>query len=213
MVFDEVDKQRYHRQETGTPALLTNQAGDPAQIPFNQRMFTESQPTQNTVARGVPQHQEEEAGEPYINMQPSVPDDNTEMEDTIVLRTPHPRTDTESQRNPATLVSEETRMQRPQRVRKPVDLFKPAVWRVRAIIARTNDEPRTLEEALGSDDAANWKTAWDSEVKSLTDNGTWILEDLPEGRTAIGCRWVFKIKEDGRYKAPLVAKGYAQARD
>ena len=34
---------------------------------------------------------------------------------------------------------------------------------------------------------------------------------MPEGRTAIGCRWVFKIKEDGRYKAPLVAKGYVQA--
>ena len=39
--------------------------------------------------------------------------------------------------------------------------------------------------------------------------------DLPEGRKAIGCKWVFKIKRgaDGeveRYKARLVAKGYSQ---
>ena len=79
------------------------------------------------------------------------------------------------------------------------------------MVAHTKEEPRTLAEALASDDAADWWQAWDSEVKSLKDNGTWVLENLPEGRTAIGCRWVFKIKEDGRYKARLVAKGYAQA--
>ena len=139
-----------------------------------------------------------------------MPDDDTEMEDTIVLRAPQPRTDTELQRSPAIQVSEETRPQRPQRIRKPVDLFKPKAWRVRAMVARTNEEPRTLAEALALDDAADWRKAWDCEVKSLKDNKTWVLEDLPEGRTAIGCRWVFKIKEDGRYKARLVAKGYTQ---
>ena len=39
---------------------------------------------------------------------------------------------------------------------------------------------------------------------------------MPEGKKAIGCKWVYKIKHnaDGsisRYKAHLVAKGYAQA--
>ena len=79
------------------------------------------------------------------------------------------------------------------------------------MVAHTKEEPRTLAEALASDDAADWRQAWDSEVKSLKGNGTWVLENLPEGRTVIGCRWVFKIKEDGRYKARHVAKGYAQA--
>ena len=78
------------------------------------------------------------------------------------------------------------------------------------MVVHTKEELRTLAEALASDDAADWQQAWDLEVKSLKENGTWVLENLPEGRTGIGCHWVVNIKEDGRYKARLVAKGYAQ---
>lgn len=43
----------------------------------------------------------------------------------------------------------------------------------------------------------------------------WVAEDLPPGRKAIGCKWVFAIKQDplGRilkYKARLVAQGCSQ---
>ena len=53
------------------------------------------------------------------------------------------------------------------------------------------------------------------EFMSLVDNGTFMPVQLPPGRKAIGCRWVFKLKRkaDGsidRYKARLVAKGYSQ---
>lgn len=42
--------------------------------------------------------------------------------------------------------------------------------------------------------------------------------DLPPGKKAIGTKWVFKLKRTpdrtiSRYKAPLVAKGYAQNKD
>ena len=33
--------------------------------------------------------------------------------------------------------------------------------------------------------------------------------DVPKGRRLIGCRWVFKIKRDGTYRARLVALGYS----
>ena len=54
-----------------------------------------------------------------------------------------------------------------------------------------------------------------SEYDALMRNGTWTLVDLPASRTAIGCKWVFRVKEnpDGsvnKYKARLVAKGFHQ---
>ena len=53
------------------------------------------------------------------------------------------------------------------------------------------------------------------EMQALDDSGTWNLVQLPAGKKAIGCHWVFavKVNPDGlaaRLKAQLVAKGYAQ---
>ena len=46
-------------------------------------------------------------------------------------------------------------------------------------------------------------------------NQSWELTELPENKSAIGCKWLFKskFKSDGsidKFKARLVAKGYAQ---
>ena len=76
-------------------------------------------------------------------------------------------------------------------------------------------EPSSFEEAAGAADGKLWKAAMDSEMNSQLENKSWTLTQLPSGRKAIGCKWVFKIKRkaDGsleRYKARLVAKGYSQ---
>ncbi|CAI7780421.1 unnamed protein product [Closterium sp. NIES-53] len=76
-------------------------------------------------------------------------------------------------------------------------------------------EPATLNEALESSGAEEWKKAMESELKSIEENGTWELVELPEGRKAITPKWLFKIKSDAdgkieRYKSRLVAKGYQQ---
>ncbi|CAI7881170.1 unnamed protein product [Closterium sp. NIES-54] len=76
-------------------------------------------------------------------------------------------------------------------------------------------EPATLKEALESSDAEEWKKAMESELKSIEENGTWELVELPEGRKAITSKWLFKIKSDvdgkiERYKSGLVAKEYQQ---
>lgn len=77
------------------------------------------------------------------------------------------------------------------------------------------DEPGTYREAVASPNAAKWTEAMEVEMNSILENDTWELVDLPPGRRAIGCKWVFKIKlndlnEIARYKARLVAKGFSQ---
>lgn len=62
----------------------------------------------------------------------------------------------------------------------------------------------------------NWKigiSTMNTELKALTDNETWILNDVPDGKVPIGWRWVYKIKYHAngsieQYKACLVSKGY-----
>ncbi|CAI7889366.1 unnamed protein product [Closterium sp. NIES-54] len=76
-------------------------------------------------------------------------------------------------------------------------------------------EPATFKEALESSDAEEWKKAMESKLKSIEENDTWELVELPEGRKAITSKWLFKIKSDADgkidcYKFRLVAKGYQQ---
>ena len=77
------------------------------------------------------------------------------------------------------------------------------------------NEPQSYQEAIESEDAVEWKKATDKEYQSLIDNKTWVKVKLPNGRSPIGCKWVYKLKlnqrgEIERYKARLVAKGYSQ---
>ncbi|GMI66032.1 hypothetical protein HRI_000272500 [Hibiscus trionum] len=64
-------------------------------------------------------------------------------------------------------------------------------------------------------DDPDWRAAVMAEYQALISNGTWDIVELPVGRKAVGCKWLFKVKlkADGtvdRFKARLVAKGFAQ---
>ena len=55
----------------------------------------------------------------------------------------------------------------------------------------------------------------DEEMAALYGNETWDLVPFHKGKNTIGCKWVYKVKQNNygnvrRYKARLVAKGYAQ---
>ena len=79
-----------------------------------------------------------------------------------------------------------------------------------ALLAGQDLDLETLTDALNSPEHENWIAAWQSELISLAQNNTWVIEPLPENRTAIRCRWLFKNKGHRRFKAWLVAKGYSQ---
>jgi hypothetical protein len=53
------------------------------------------------------------------------------------------------------------------------------------------------------------------ELDALHKTHTWDMTTLPSGKSAVGCKWIYKIKTraDGsveRYKARLVARGFTQ---
>ena len=91
---------------------------------------------------------------------------------------------------------------RPQRTWPVREMFPPAAWQAFMAMA---EEPSTLQEALEGKDAATWRAAWESEMDSLQKNQTWVIENTPLDRNRVGCRWLLKRKEDGRFKVRLVA--------
>jgi hypothetical protein len=76
-------------------------------------------------------------------------------------------------------------------------------------------EPTSYKDAMTRDDRIEWEQAIQEEYDSITVANTWTLVDLPPGRKAIKCKWIFKLKRNAhgeidRYKARLVAKGFSQ---
>ena len=75
--------------------------------------------------------------------------------------------------------------------------------------------PANHREAMMRHDAEEWKKVEDKELEMLKSMGVYVDENLPEGRKAIGNRWVFEFKLDVNggppiYKARLVAQGFSQ---
>ncbi|MCO5593034.1 hypothetical protein L7F22_047039 [Adiantum nelumboides] len=108
------------------------------------------------------------------------------------------------------------KLRRSGRHKNPVDrlTYDSYVARHCAYMAKiVQDKEHTcFDEAIGN---MKWEQAMDEEMAALDVNETWKLVPLPDGKKSIGCKWVYKVKHnaDGsisRYKATLVAKGYAQ---
>ncbi|CAH9093346.1 unnamed protein product [Cuscuta epithymum] len=73
-------------------------------------------------------------------------------------------------------------------------------------------EPNNFGEAVRD---PQWREAMSREIQALERTSTWEIRDLPPGKKAIYCKWVYKIKykSDGsveRYKARLVVCGNRQ---
>lgn len=93
----------------------------------------------------------------------------------------------------------------PERYRRLEDIYN-------CSFALTAADPSTFEEASKHE---GWMAAMRDEMESIQKNQTWYLTALPEGKKAIGLKWIYKTKlnPDGselRKKARIVAKGFAQ---
>ena len=79
-----------------------------------------------------------------------------------------------------------------------------------------NDKPKSFQEARHHPDPierAKWRTSIRKEFQDMIKRGVWRNKkksDIPSNRRLVGCKWVFKKKRDGRYRARLVAQGFTQ---
>ena len=78
------------------------------------------------------------------------------------------------------------------------------------------DYPESFDEAWNHEDPEErekWREAILLEFKNMNDRKVWQIvkkEEVPEGKTLIGSRWVFRKKSNGIFRACLVALGYHQ---
>jgi len=84
--------------------------------------------------------------------------------------------------------------------------------RLHPTLLLTHTEPSGYKQAMNTPE---WLQAMQAKYNALMDNKTWSLVTLPSGRHSIGCKWVFRIKQNpddsiNKYKARLVAKGFHQ---
>ena len=99
-------------------------------------------------------------------------------------------------------------LRRSERIRRPPARFDDF------IMLTDCGEPSCYKDALLREDKASWELAMKVEMDSLKQNQTWDLVQLPKGKKALPCKWVYRLKitrdAKTRHKARLVAKGFKQ---
>ena len=56
----------------------------------------------------------------------------------------------------------------------------------------SSEDPTNYEQAMVHNDSKQWQDAMMDELESIKKNDVWELTALPNGRKAIGCKWVLK---------------------
>ncbi|GJW10495.1 enolase 1, partial [Tanacetum coccineum] len=104
--------------------------------------------------------------------------------------------------NVTTPVNEDTMVHENQTLRDDDTLSSPQSPNV-------DTEEQIQKENLTRGHHKHWRSKMDSELEELEHNRTWIIEELPSNKKALGCKWVYKIKYKSdrtieRFKARLV---------
>ena len=97
-------------------------------------------------------------------------------------------------------MEEESKAEEPQtpgvrrsvRERRQPERYSPSAFCSNFSLSITDDDPRTMKEAVDSEDRKLWKEAMVEEMTSLHKNEALDLVELPVGRKPIHNKWVFK---------------------
>ena len=135
-----------------------------------------------------------------------------------ILENPAPQLEPSASEPPTVNVSRHGRVRRQAVKYNPVFLALAVLENAVSVTSTTSivpPDPKTLKEALGTPEAADWMDATVSEVTSLLEKGTFEVVDIPEDKTLVDTKWVFKRKVDAfgnfvKMKTRLVAKGFLQ---
>eukprot|EP00253_Pinus_taeda_P020122 PITA_20122 len=105
-------------------------------------------------------------------------------------------------------------VRRSVRERRQPERYSPSDFYSNFALSITDNDPRTVKEAVDSEDGKLWKEGMVNELATLHKNEALDLVELPAGRKPIGSKWVFKKNTNAegkveKYKAQLVAKGYS----
>lgn len=80
--------------------------------------------------------------------------------------------------------------------------------------AYIDEVPNCPEDLQYCNEKVDWEKAMQREMTSIEDNGTWEVVEKPRNANVIDTRWIFSYKEnekgENRFKARLVARGFAQ---
>jgi hypothetical protein len=101
------------------------------------------------------------------------------------------------------------------RYRNQPERYNPPDFRSNFSLSITDDDPRTVREAVNSEDSKLWKKAMVEEMDALDKNEAWDIVEFPTRRKSVCRKWLFKKKFNAqgkveKYKARLVVKGYSQ---
>eukprot|EP00253_Pinus_taeda_P036609 PITA_36609 len=80
------------------------------------------------------------------------------------------------------------------RERRQLERYIPSTFYSNFALSITDNDPKTVKEAVDSEDGKLWKEAMVDEIASLHKNEAWDLVELSAGRKPIGRKWVFKRK-------------------
>ena len=51
-------------------------------------------------------------------------------------------------------------------------------------------DPTSFEEAMKSPHSSKWIKAMEDEIRTMSANNVWELEEIPKGAKTVGCKWV-----------------------